>query len=78
MLSVVVKQQVDVKTTSVAKEQKTMGKTYAIADLHGRFDLLATSSAKSAFGRPWLTLLLIRANELRIGQYVAPHRLLDL
>jgi hypothetical protein len=40
MLPVVVEQQLDVETTGVAKEQKTMSKTYAIADLHGRFDLL--------------------------------------
>jgi serine/threonine protein phosphatase 1 len=38
--AVVVEQQVDVEATGLAKEQKTMSKTYAIADLHGRFDLL--------------------------------------
>ena len=28
------------------KEQKTMSKTYAIADLHGRFDLLEMALAR--------------------------------
>jgi hypothetical protein len=31
---------VEVETTGAAKEQKLMSKTYAITDLHGRFDLL--------------------------------------
>jgi hypothetical protein len=42
---VVVEQQVKVETTGVAKEQKLMSKTYAIADLHGRFDLLEMALA---------------------------------
>jgi hypothetical protein len=45
MLSVVVEQQVDVEATGSAKVQKTMSKTYAIADLHGRFDLLEMALA---------------------------------
>ena len=44
ILPVVVEQQVDVEATG-AKEQKTMSKTYAIADLHGRFDLLEMALA---------------------------------
>jgi serine/threonine protein phosphatase 1 len=45
MAPVVVEQQADVKTTSLMKQQKTMGKTYAVADLHGRFDLLEMALA---------------------------------
>jgi serine/threonine protein phosphatase 1 len=44
-LPVVVEQQVEVETTGVAKEEKLMSKTYAIADLHGRFDLLEMALA---------------------------------
>jgi serine/threonine protein phosphatase 1 len=43
-LPVVVEQQVEVDDR-VAKEQKLMSKTYAIADLHGRFDLLEMALA---------------------------------
>ena len=32
----------------MAKERKTMSKTYAIADLHGRFDLLEMALARIA------------------------------
>jgi len=45
-LPVVVEQQVEVETTGVAKEQKLMSKTYGIADLHGRFDLLEIALAR--------------------------------
>jgi serine/threonine protein phosphatase 1 len=45
MLSVIVEQQVDAEATGSTKEQKTMSKTYAIADLHGRFDLLEMALA---------------------------------
>jgi len=38
--------QVEVETSGVAKEQKVMSKTYAIADLHGRFDLLEIALAR--------------------------------
>jgi serine/threonine protein phosphatase 1 len=43
-LPIVVDQQVEVGDR-VAKEQKLMSKTYAIADLHGRFDLLEMALA---------------------------------
>jgi hypothetical protein len=65
-LPVVVEQQVEVDDR-VAKEQKLMSKTYAIADLHGRFDLLEMALAciaKCAFSK-WHLRALPSAPNLR-------------